>query len=1440
MRRGVSWLVLACIVLSSFQFLWVTDVSGNDAPGGDQIPIGGGGTLDVNGSYTVDGWEDWKVVRVNDGGRLIVPGGATLNSTQVLIHGDCAVDVDGGTVELRSDHHMDEVMFSGSCRYLNLTRGGSINITGPDGEVDVDESMGGDAVLSVKASISIDIVDSSIRLRGGDGYDLQEAWSNDSLDGDYASGGDATIRLSVGQDGPTLLLERTHVLMRGGEGGDAADGDYYQGDELYQSPGGGYSSGGDVAGRVGAGGVVDLVLDAPEVLLVSTDIEMYSGKGGDAGDSLKQRYPGRSGTGGGGYSGGWSSSELGRGAATAGGDVSDEVGSGGDVRINVSSGRIHLLDSRLLLQGADGGNAGDGGTTADNGGGGGGYSGGGGGAYQYNEGGFGGDVSGDVGMGGSVDLEMASTGALLSKDTWVELSAGNGGDAGDGGSGENNHGGGGGGGYSAGGGGGLGASQTGFGHPGGDGGDVSGRVGMGGSAELHISAARGHISGGSLNVTGGDGGSAGDHGDYSMSIAGTSGGGGGGDSAGGGGAPSYWSVSADGGKAGTVSGTVGDGGDANILFSIARPTIEPSTGIVVEGGSGGIGDSAWEGHNESGRSTGRQTNNGTSIDTTPMSEPLPLSPAFGWHVVDPPTFNWTPVHDSATDGAWVAYRFQLATDEDFTSIVNEFETDLTSASPSLNSGNYYWRVMSVYSGPPRTTSRWSDPVHMIYGPNLPPNVIQSLDDIEIMEDSVDILVADLKEHFSDPDDDWVKYEVEGNEHIDVTMTDGKVYMTPEPNWTGQEELTFIVREYLVDIPLSADLIVNVVVLNVNDPPTIDAVLPSIIMEDEPFSIDLLISDPDPTGDVLSYELLTDHGFLVLDEQTGVLSGLPTNDDVGKASVTINVEDGNGGGVGRGYLLEVVNVNDAPSIITEDVLSCDEDALYHVDYEAVDVDPTMDVLNWTMETDAGFLSCDRATGMVEGIPTQSDVGMYSVLLNVSDGLGGSNHTIFQLEVVAVDAPPAISAMDLFTVTEESEAMLDLEEWIFDPDTSPDQLVLSSDHPAVEIVAGFVMALLYMDHVELDMVEFSVFDGTTKAYGSFLVRVDPTNDPPRLLMIGEVAEPWNLVVDEGAELRLEVKVEDVDSPYVLVNIQAEWKHMSLEDGFLHIDAPKGSVGIKDALLILEDDLGGVSQVYFSVRVVNVNDPPDVPLIISPLNSSRYVERAMVLEVDVDDPDLDYGQVLLITWSSDLAGELFVHDSDHDEDIIIGDLGLGEHVITVTVYDGEFSVSASVMIIVEELPPPPLEDEGMSTVLLVGLVAAAVLVVVIALFVVTRRRSMGIGVDGPSGEGDSVGLTDDGPTGPSDPGRGTRDPPSTGGDEPLPLTQEAALEALRGLPRALPPGLWAYGTEELATKVVEAPSASTVDGRPTVEVDGRWYLADPGDVETFLEPWDGEVVR
>jgi regulator of protease activity HflC (stomatin/prohibitin superfamily) len=68
----------------------------------------------------------------------------------------------------------------------------------------------------------------------------------------------------------------------------------------------------------------------------------------------------------------------------------------------------------------------------------------------------------------------------------------------------------------------------------------------------------------------------------------------------------------------------------------------------------------------------------------------------------------------------------------------------------------------------------------------------------------------------------------------------------------------------------------------------------------------------------------------------------------------------------------------------------------------------------------------------------------------------------------------------------------------------------------------------------------------------------------------------------------------------------------------------------------------------------------------------------------------------------------------------------------------------------------------------------------------------------------------------------------------------EALDCLPEGLPESLWGWQADELAQALVDGERASTPQGTPLVRVDGRWYVADPRDMATFLKEWKGDPFR
>jgi hypothetical protein len=219
----------------------------------------------------------------------------------------------------------------------------------------------------------------------------------------------------------------------------------------------------------------------------------------------------------------------------------------------------------------------------------------------------------------------------------------------------------------------------------------------------------------------------------------------------------------------------------------------------------------------------------------------------------------------------------------------------------------------------------------------------------------------------------------------------------------------------------------------NNIPTITTADITTAFEDSQYFVDYEADDLD--GDAFTWDLWTDaNGWLIIDENTGVLSGTPQNSDVGSWTVNVSVSDSKGGTDFSNFTLTVENTNDAPHITTSNVNSANADELYSVDYEATD-DDLSDTLSWDLDTNASWLYIDISSGVLSGIPDESDVGSYFVNVSVSDDNGGSDFTDFTLSVLNPNNVPVIITDNINSVLEGELYSVDYEA------TDDDQDILS---------------------------------------------------------------------------------------------------------------------------------------------------------------------------------------------------------------------------------------------------------------------------------------------------------------------------------------------------------------------------------------------------------------
>ncbi|PWH00886.1 putative Ig domain-containing protein, partial [Shewanella xiamenensis] len=176
--------------------------------------------------------------------------------------------------------------------------------------------------------------------------------------------------------------------------------------------------------------------------------------------------------------------------------------------------------------------------------------------------------------------------------------------------------------------------------------------------------------------------------------------------------------------------------------------------------------------------------------------------------------------------------------------------------------------------------------------------------------------------------------------------------------------------------LTIDQSFTIVVANVNDAPTISSMALTSATQDAAYSYTLVATDSD-VGDSVTLSTVTLPSWLSFNAATGVLSGTPTNANVGSHAVVLRATDVDGLTAEQSFSIVVANVNDAPTISSTALTSATQDAAYSYTVVATDSD-VGDSVTLSAVTLPSWLSFNAATGVLSGTPTNANVGSHAVV------------------------------------------------------------------------------------------------------------------------------------------------------------------------------------------------------------------------------------------------------------------------------------------------------------------------------------------------------------------------------------------------------------------------------------------------------------------------------
>ena len=421
----------------------------------------------------------------------------------------------------------------------------------------------------------------------------------------------------------------------------------------------------------------------------------------------------------------------------------------------------------------------------------------------------------------------------------------------------------------------------------------------------------------------------------------------------------------------------------------------------------------------------------------------------------------------------------------------------------------------------------------------------------------------------------------------------------------------------------------------NRPPLLSGIPATSVLQNASYSFTANIIDPD--GDTsLSFSISNKPSWASFNTVTGTLSGTPSNSDVGfYNNITISATDGELTSSLPAFTIEVVNVNDPPSISGSPAATVAQGALYQFTPTASDIDGSA-TLSFIIINQPAWSSFNPNTGALTGTPGNNDVGTFSnIQIRVSDGELTALLPAFSIEVTNINDAPTITGSPITLVNEDSP-------YNFSPvgnDIDPGLTTLTysiSNKPVwamFNTATGALTGTPDNSHVGVHAgIVITVSDGVLSAsLPAFQITVANVNDAPTisgnpLASVNEDTSysftPTGNDVDVGDILR-----------YSIANKPA-WATFDVSTGTLAGTPDNSAVGSYSQIQIsVSDGLLSASLPAFTLIVLNVND---APVITGTPATSVAEDTPYSFIPQVSDPDA--GSVLVFNISNKPAWASF----------------------------------------------------------------------------------------------------------------------------------------------------------------------------------------------------------
>jgi len=310
----------------------------------------------------------------------------------------------------------------------------------------------------------------------------------------------------------------------------------------------------------------------------------------------------------------------------------------------------------------------------------------------------------------------------------------------------------------------------------------------------------------------------------------------------------------------------------------------------------------------------------------------------------------------------------------------------------------------------------------------------------------------------------------------------------------------------------------------------------------------------------------------------------------------------GGCLNLASIFPIPNVT--PVIISEPIITATEDQLYSYQVEASD--PNGDTLTYSFIIKPGGMNIDSENGLITWIPTNDQVGINQVEVEISDGKKSITQS-FEIEVINVNNPLQIFSYfpgSLNVVVNEGDSIkFEIQARDIDLNTTFNfqwflngKLVSSSTVSGDGSKSSWIYSASYGDYSQ-KIVKILVSDGELQGqdYVQWKIKINDITSPAQPIL-NAVTSPTNIspqVLSGTKEANSSILINDTE--VVSINSSTDWSHSyNLSEGTNNI-----SISSRDAA-------GNESLSITANIILDVISPmvPTLNSIISPTNISTQI--------------------------------------------------------------------------------------------------------------------------------------------------------------------------------------------------------------------------------------------